>query len=182
MLYWSNILCNIIIVVNIFMFALLLLIVVSSFFTNKYSNYVALIDGVKAGFGTTNLKFISFDTEKVVVLSSLTSAMKIWFILRNLVFTVIIIKVILIIKKVVKSIKSLNTFYMGNIAYFKHLAILGWIGAFFSAFNFLTGDEDYSMIHFTIPFGPIAFAIACLILSHVFDEGKSLLDDKNSIV
>lgn len=180
-LQWSNILCNIIIAVNILMFVSLLLIVISSFFTNRLSDYVALIDGVKAGFGTTNLRFIAFDTKKVVVLSDLTPWMKIWFMFRNLVFTIIIIKGIVIVKKVIASIKSLNTF-TGNSIYFKKLATLGWIGAFFSTFNFLADQGDYSVFHFTIPFGPIAFALACLILSQVFKEGKSLLDDKNSIV
>ncbi len=181
-LKWSNILCNVIIVVNIIMFTSLTLLVISSFFTNKFSNYVALIDGVKAGFGTTNLKFIAFDTEKVVVLSDLTLLMKIWFIVRNLIFTIIIIRGILIVKKIIASIKTLNTFYSGNTTYFKKLAQLGWIATFFSAFNILTGQNDYSVLHFTIPFGPIAFALACLVLSQVFKEGKSLLDDKNSII
>lgn len=180
-LRWGLRLCNVILVFNILASAIFTAFILTSFFYANLTDDIILVDGFKSGFGIGNYKKVTTVEEGMLLFSSLSAIMKIWLLLRGVVFFVITIYGLLIVKKIIKSIKSLKTFYEGNIESFRLLAKLGFIASFISSFNFIF-QEGISNFHFSIPFGTLAFGLGCLILSIVFEEGKALTEDKESII
>ena len=134
------------------------------------------------GFGSTNFKICATCMQDgLLSLNELSMTAKMWFLLRVSIFFVLTILIVRGFKKIVLSVKSKETFYEGNINNFKSLSRYGLIIAIFSSFNFLILPETFR-INFDVPFGAIAFSLACLVLAYIFEEGKELTEDKNSIV
>ena len=176
-LKWSSILCDAIIVINILMFTVFLFFVIASLFSSQLIDGIGLTEGYK----TTGIAKFKLNSNDTVPINDLSLGTKIWLLLRTLVFTTLILAIVLRIKKVISSITSLRTFYEGNIKHFQILAKLGLVYAFFTSFN-LTLDSENLGLFFSFPVWPLAFTLTCLVLANVFKEGKSLLDDKNSII
>ena len=143
---------------------------------------VVIERGFNAGFGIGAYKICpACSKENLLTLQSLSSSMKIWLLLRGGLFFIICLFMFQRIGKILSSVQSNATFYEGNIQNFKTLSSYGWILAILSSFNFFIQGE-VSHLDFSIPFGTIAFALACAALANVFREGKDLTDDRNSIV
>ena len=114
-------------------------------------------------------------------LNELPDFIRYWILFRMLFFSVLFYLFIRKILEILTSMQSINTFYEGNIGYFKSLsryAIFGWVVSCIS-FSFQDGRIGMTL---QLNFGLLLFAIACSLLSEVFKEGKILLDDKNMII
>ncbi len=86
------------------------------------------------------------------------------------------------IKVILSSMKSLNTFYEGNIRHFKVLARLAFIGWIVSLISFHESANGHITLLFEFSIGMLILAMAFSLLSRIFEEGKLLLDDKRMIV
>jgi len=115
------------------------------------------------------------------LLVNLSTGMKLWLIFRASVLFLSLFVIITIFKRIIKSVSSKLTFYEGNIKNFRTLTYLGLMLTAFSSFNFFVQGE-ISDVNFSIAFGPIAFTAACWLLSDIFEEGRKLHEDKNSII
>ncbi len=181
-LRWALWVYKVINILVLVLFGLFFLMLVYSFIQPNFFQMLIVNDAFEAGFGIGNFRFCTSCTNPDnLYLSDLGIAMKLWLMLRGLIFFVLIFLVLKTVKKILRSIESLSTFYKGNIESFRVLAKYGFWISLLSAFNFFVQGET-SVINFTIPFGSIAFALTCLVLSDVFKEGQLLLEDNKSIV
>ncbi|MBW1297397.1 hypothetical protein [Aquimarina litoralis] len=180
-LQWALRLCNLVLALNIIGLLIFVSTIFASIFNIGIVDHIVLEEGFKSGFRIGNFKTAKTIEDTMLLLSSISIPMKFWLMIRGIILFSITIFSLITTKKIIRSIKSLKTFYEGNIIHFKTLAKLGFIASFFSAFNFIW-QEDISNVHFSIPFSAISFSVACLVLSIVFKEGKILMDDKESIV
>lgn len=144
---------------------------------------IEVSDSYKAGFGS-DMRYITSVSQvapDAIYLSELSYPMMYWLIVRNVFFFGLYLIIIKKIIGILYSIESVQTFYEDNVRIFKDLAKLGFIGAAVSCFNFmyLAGEFNISL---TIPFAPLLFAVSCLVMAEVFNEGRRLLEDKNLIV
>ncbi|MEZ4772648.1 MAG: DUF2975 domain-containing protein [Bacteroidia bacterium] len=143
---------------------------------------VEISSGFKAGFGIQDIRInkenLSADS---LSLSQLSHVMVYWLLLRSSLFFILSLAIILRIKKILHSIRTIHTFYDENIRHFK---VMGkWALAAFglSCFNFYYQNGDFDL-NFTIAFAPLLFSVACFVMKEIFTEGKNLLEDKNLIV
>ncbi len=179
---WAWGLSQVLTTVLVFSFALFIGSLTYSFLRPTAFQSVIIDEAFQAGYGINNIKICKLcDPSQHLFLSELNSPMKIWLLLRGSVFFILTLLMLRSFKKILLSIKASLPFYHENIKAFQKLAQYGFLASFFSAFNFiyLAGDSDW---HFTIPFGALAFSIACLILADIFKTGQALVEDKNSIV
>lgn len=180
-LNWSLRLCNIILAFNYIAMICLTVVVIGNIINTNFFSNIYVVDGFKSGFGIGEFRYLQAIDERATSLANLSIPMKVWLLLRANLFFYITISAIIIAKKIINSIQSIETFYIDNVRHFKSLAQLGFIASILSAFNIFCQD-GISRIHCSIPFGILCFTMACLILSIVFKEGKLLLDDKASII
>lgn len=144
-----------------------------------YNNWY-IEGGFQAGMNSLNLVISDIEITGIP-LGKLSPGMMYWIFFRTALIIVLSMAATWKMLKVLKSIGSLNTFYVNNIIAFRRLALIGLIISFISFFNFYS-TEGSTQWHLTLPFGPLLFASACLVLSEVFKEGKHLLEDSNSII
>ncbi len=150
---------------------------------SAYSSVVFLND-LPSGANIGNLKIYTGDAVPKpgdLLLSELHPIMIYWLLLRALVFFGLTIGIVIHVNRILTSIKNIDTFYEGNIIQFQKMARLGFILFVLSCFNFsyINGISDF---HISIAFGPLLFAVSCLVLAEVFKAGKRLLEDKNMII
>jgi hypothetical protein len=142
-----------------------------------YSDWY-LVDPFKAGMADFKL---TFDEEKGYVLKELSSAIVFWLLFRLTGFIVLIWLIFRQILGVLNALGNLNVFYAENIRRFKQIALFGIILAVWSSFN-IGIDQEISTLSFTLPLGPVLFAVGSRVLAEIFEEGKRLHEDSNSII
>ena len=143
---------------------------------------VLLTDAFRAEFGIGHLKICSdCSGAGQWYLSELSAGMKIWLLIRGAVFFVLTYLILRMILRIIQSIRSISTFYEENIRTFKTLSRYGLLIALISMFNFFI-QGDIADVNFSIPFTPLAFALGCWVLADVFEEGRILTEDRNSII
>lgn len=115
-------------------------------------------------------------------INELSSFYKFWMFFHLILTLSIYYLIIREVKAVLNSMKSLNTFYEGNIRHFKVLARLAFIGWMVSIFSFYESTNGHPTLSLDFSIGMLILAMAFSLLSQVFQEGKILLDDKTMIV
>jgi len=158
------------------------IIIHSQFSPNTYEK-VEVTRSFKAGFGVS-MEYHPDDkkiSNEAIMLNDLNAGMVWWLLIRTILFFGLMLLVLFRVLAVLKSVNSLNTFYDGNVHHFQFMAKLGLATVIISCFNFYNTDVA-SDINFTLPFGPAAFMLACLVMAEVFKEGKQLVEDKNMII
>lgn len=167
----------------IFFFLLLTLVTIYWHINMEAFSRVEVSEALKAGYGIKDFRIISNidPSNNAVLLSELNHGMIYWIYARGVFFFGITLLMVRKIISVLHSIKNLETFYSDNIEHFRVLARLGFIAFLVSCINFsyLNGELHISL---SIVFGPLFFSVSCLILSEVFREGKTLLEDNNMII
>ena len=153
----------------------------SSYHPDQYQ-HVVLTDTFRAGWGVRDIN-LCWDcaSPKDILMSQLSDGMRLWLAIRSAFFLTMSYLIIRRIFMILRSVHGIETFYPGNIKHFRQLALYGLIAAFVSTFNFYN-DGVGTNWNLTIPFGPLSFSLACLVLSEIFKEGQSLEEDKASIV
>jgi len=183
-LYYSDLLATGVYYLILFLFLVFLAFIASSYFIPEALAPVTLNNPFNPGYGTVGLQLhpsVKNVPENAFQLSDLNGAMLAWMIIRQAFFVWITILIIKRIKKVIKSVEALKTFYQENIKHFKQIAKLAFVGFVFSCFNFSYIDGDFSF-RLKIIWGPLILSMLCLLLTEIFKEGKQLLEDKNSII
>ncbi|MEM7297475.1 MAG: DUF2975 domain-containing protein [Bacteroidota bacterium] len=107
--------------------------------------------------------------------------MKLWILVRGVLLFGVTVLIFLQIIQVLKSLKEKLTFYETNISGLNRLALYGIFISFLSSVNFLVSESQFN-VYTSIPFGPLAFTFGCKVLAEIFEEGKRLREDNNSIV
>lgn len=157
-------------------------VLVYSLFQPDAFLHLAVRDAHRPGFGIAHFKVASGGLENgYVLLKDFSQSMKGWLLLRGISQMGLTFFIIRILRRIVTSVQSNATFYEGNIQYFKRMSFYGAGIVLISSFNLLIQAEG-THLSLTIPFAPIAFTLGCLILAEIFQEGKILLEDKNSII
>lgn len=153
----------------------------SYFYPEKYSHFI-ITDLFNAGWGIGDIQLCKECIgPKDIILSEINPMMRGWLWIRFMAFAILTIVIVFRILGILKSVLSLNTFYNENILHFKRLAWYGLLAFLLSSFNFyMTSGE--TMLHFNLNLGTIGFAMACLVLSEIFKEGKVLQEDNKAII
>ena len=150
----------------------------------KSYSLVELTQGFNAGYGIGGFKIHRIepaqDTGKVL-LNQVSSITIILLALRGVLFAVLTILIFRSITRILKSIRSVKTFYDANIANLKYTGRCMLLISILSFFN-LGEWQDTWQINFSLPLGPILLTLFAYVLAEVFTEGKHLLEDKNMIV
>ena len=149
--------------------------------TEAFSNIV-VEDAFQADFKLGNFRSCSECSDKhVITISEIGTNMKLWLLVRGLIFFILVLLSIQALIRVTKSILKKSTFYDQNIDAFMYLYKLGLAIAIFSSFNFfIQGEAD--IVEFSIPFGVIGYSLGCRLLAEIFKEGKKLAEENNSII
>ena len=143
---------------------------------------ILTFDFFRPGFGLGRLQWCTgCKGTGGVYLQEISSIMKVWLLIRASLFFFLALRVVKALTKTVESVKSNATFYAGNIQNFRLMSRYALALAALSSFNFFIQGED-TQFDFTLPFGVVAFALGCMLLAQVFEEGRLLTEDKNSIV
>jgi len=143
---------------------------------------VDISSGYKAGISIRDIRLVSSErSPDMIVLSEVSHPMFYWLFLRMTFFFLLGFLILQRLKRVIRSIHSLNTFYEGNIRHFKSIGFLFLIMAALGFFNYYS-DGTVSRLQLTIPFTPLLLGMAGFVMAEVFAEGKSLTEDKNLIV
>lgn len=147
-----------------------------AYFDNWY-----LLSPFNAGTANMHLQLSMPVPESGYGLNELATWTVYWLWLRTCIFAGLVLWSLVIILRILNSVKDRKTFYTANISHFKKLGSIGIYYALLATFNFGSIDHDTS-VFFTIPTLPIVFAVGCYVLAIVFEEGNSLQEDVNSIV
>lgn len=88
---------------------------------------------------------------------------------------------------ILKNFGSLKTFYEGNITSFRKMGFYALVTVPILAFKFISYYDPIQNYAFEsrmidLPFGPIAFALACFVLAEVFEQGRKLKEENESIL
>lgn len=143
---------------------------------------VDITSGFKAGFGSSRIAFSPENMPpRAIVLSEISYAMAWWLILRNSVFFLLGLLILLRVRAILQSFQSLRMFYESNIRHFRRIGQLFFIIALVSFFNFYAGNGDVQF-DLTLPLASILAAAGGFLLSEVFREGYALAEDQKSIV
>ncbi len=162
-------------------FLLFILLIISSLIGHEWSDLYVNSEAFQAKFGIGNFRWCNECIGSDLLLNELEPQMKLWLLTRGGSFFLLVGLSLLQIIKLLRSIKNKNTFYKGNIEAFQRLALYGFIISILSAFNFYSYEEHF-IFYSSIPFGPLAFTLACKVLSDIFKEGKNLSEDNQSII
>lgn len=142
-----------------------------------YSDWY-LVDPFKAGMADFQLVF---HQEKGYALNELNNMVVFWLLFRLVGFVVLIWLIFRQILGILHALGDLNVFYAENIHRFRQIALFGVILAIWSSFN-IRIDSAVSALSFTLPLGPLLFAVASRVLAEIFQEGRRLHEDSNSII
>ena len=144
---------------------------------------VDISDLFNPGFGIGNIIVGSTASSvgKTVTMKDINLLTVFWLILRAIIFFLIAIGILLKVIRILKSIKSPETFYVDNVKDFRVLAKYGLAGFVMSSFNLGVINQSWEFRVAPI-LSLLLFSGACLVLSEVFNEGRLLLEDKQSIV
>lgn len=144
---------------------------------------VEVTDSFQTGYGVHDIRYhLDGDMPADAVQpSELSRGMVWWLWLRGGFFLVITVLILRTVLQVLRSIAGIHTFYHDNIGHFRRMARLGFIAFAVSCFNVSTLDGDFRIV-LDIAFGPLLFAVACLVLAEVFREGEQLLQENNMII
>lgn len=156
-------------------------ILICSFVRPDLFSSVIVNEVIDSGYGLNFKICKSCSGEDYINLSMLDSTTKLWVLFRSLCFFIIVFLMLKTIRKVLKNMSSYSVFFEKNITHFKFLSKLTFGLVLISVFNVNFLNDTLSW-HFTIPFKTIGLAFGFLVLSEIFKEGKTLLEDKNSII
>ncbi len=136
----------------------------------------------EAGYGLGEVKWCpDCGGEHRLRFSDLGSPMKLWILLRGMIFFSLALLIILELKKVLVSIRDTAVFYRANYRSFSNIGSYGFLISLFSAFNFFVQGEDFQL-NFSIPFLELGFSLGSWVLADIFWEGKLLQEDNQSII
>lgn len=136
----------------------------------------------EAGYGLGEVKWCSdCKGEYPLRFSDLDRPMKLWLLLRGMIFFSLATLITLELKKVLVSIRDTAAFYRANYRSFSNIGNYGFLISFFSAFNFFVQGE-YSQFNLSIPFLELGFSLGSWVLADIFWEGKLLQEDNQSII
>ncbi len=138
-----------------------------------------LVNGFDAGLSNFKVKLKPPGSEGLALSDLSAKSMYWWFFRSSLLFFMSL----LILWKwmgIIRSIRSLKTFYDQNIRSFQSMAALGLWMALIGSFNI--NFEQSNMVNLSIPFGALLFSAGCLVLKMVFSEGKKLFEDSKAII
>lgn len=182
LIFYARNLCHLIYGLNLIWFTAFLGIIVYSLIEPTAFDNVVVTNVSKSGFGIADFKICSScSVETDILLSDLGVVSKIWILARVSVFFVLLFLIVNSVSNILRSVGSRDAFYAGNILSFKRMANYGFIATVLSAFNFMQVNSTINW-HFSLPLGPLSFALACLVLAEIFKEGEALLEDRQSII
>ncbi len=143
---------------------------------------VDITSGFEAGFGVSRITFSPENIPpRAIVLSEISYAMAWWLILRNTLFFVLGLLILLRIRSILQSFQSLQLFYETNIQHLRQIGQLFLIIAGLSFINFYAAEGDVQ-IDLTLPLASLLAAAGGFLMSEVFREGYALAEDQKSIV
>ncbi|PHR46191.1 MAG: hypothetical protein COA32_11580 [Fluviicola sp.] len=150
---------------------------------NSY-DLVELTHQFKAEYGIgdiqVHLNAPSTRVDKVFI-SELNAGTMYWLFFRAMFFIGINLLILLKIVGILRSIRTIRTFYDTNIRNLKSIGFYAAIAAVMSSFNFGLWRSEWQ-VNFTIPWAVIMVSVIAFVLAEVFTEGKQLLEDKNMII
>lgn len=171
--------------VAIALFVAFTIMIIHWHFNPEAYAYIDVSKAFKAGFGVNVDIKLSESSKNAAInavwMSELNHGMVYWIFIRSSFFLIISILILQKVIKVLQSIKSLKTFYKDNIIHFQQMAKLAFVAFLLSCFNIDYHDGEYGF-HLKSAFGPLIFALACLVLAEIFKEGRRLLEDQKLIV
>lgn len=131
--------------------------------------------------GAANFNIHKSPVGMAMNLNDIGTPMIYWLVIRTSFFFFLVFLALKKVSEILTSVKNKGAFQQDSIRLFKQLAIIGAIYALNYSFNFssINGQTAY---HFKLPSQPLLFAIACLVLSGIFQEGVRLNEDSNSII
>ena len=131
--------------------------------------------------GSANFTVHNSPVGQAMNLNDIGSPMIYWLFLRTSLFFLLVFFALKKVLTVLLSVKNRGAFQQESIRQFRHLAMIGMIYALIYAFNFGVVNGQ-ALFHFKLPFEPLLFATACLVLAGIFKEGTRLNEDSNSII
>ncbi len=138
----------------------------------------------EAGFGSNGIQFYLNENQKpsnAIILSEISPIMVYWLLLRTSLFVFLSIKMIQSALRIISSMQSLQTFYLGNIKHLRSIGLFAFFSFLLSIFNFYYSQGGFNF-HFKTAFAPLILAIASYVLAEVFREGAKLVEEKNLII
>jgi len=164
---------------GIFATAIVIFLVHWHFDPQFYSNVEARTLG-NARFGLAPLTRVG-SGEAAVPLSDIPNIMLYWVFIRTAAFVAMVAAIMQQGLCVLSNLATLKTFYEENIKAFETMARYAFFISILSSFNFLLTSDNFSFgLHF--PIGPLLFALACVIIARVFDQGRQLSEEQKLIV
>lgn len=137
------------------------------------------------GYGIADFRFgvpPAEMNEDSIPMNELHPVMAGWLLVRGGIFFAITITIIRKAAEILKSIRSLKTFYAGNIRNFQFIARLAFAAFLLSSVNFGYAEDGVSRLQFGIAFGPLLLSVGSLVLAEIFKEGRQLLEEQDLIV
>jgi len=177
-------LCKIIFIVCVVMLSTFTIVLVYWYVDPSVFSRVDVTHNFGGGFGLDGFRVYTegqVPPADGLMLSQLSLLMVCWLYVKAAFFTTIVLLILRRITRILKSIHSIQSFYQENIAHFKAMAQYGFIAFAISCFDFMYWQDQFT-ISLNFAWGPLAFAVACLVLAEVFKEGRDLLEDQKSIV
>lgn len=131
--------------------------------------------------GSANFTIHSSPVGQAMNLNDIGSPMIYWLFLRTSFFFSLVFLGLKKVLSVLISVKNKGAFQQESIRQFRHLALICMIYAIIYSFNFgvVNGNTHFN---FKLPFEPLLFATACLVLAGIFQEGTRLNEDSSSII
>lgn len=140
-----------------------------------------LINPFKADSATLNLRFHMPEFDSGIRLNDINRSNIYWLYARSLFSGVLMFWGLLMVNRIIDSVRHQNAFYKQNKAYFKKLGLIGFLYALLVSFNFGTIDGE-TIFYLNFPFLQIVFAVGCYVLAVVIEEGMRLHEDSTSII
>lgn len=181
-LKWARWLCWTIIIVGGALFLLFLFAILHSLISPESYSHVDLSEAFDPGFGINGMRIRGDNKQITLDLAEVSVGMKIWLLIRGIIFMGVILLIARHMLKVLSSIQTLKTFYNANVTHFRRMTIYAFVGVLFSSFNFYDTPGEGAEFMFTIPFGPLAFALLLGVVTVVFKEGNRLMEDQKLFV
>lgn len=131
--------------------------------------------------GAANFRLQRLATPQGLTFNDMGAGMVYWLAIRTTFFFVLICLALQKVLHILQSVKSAKTFYQENIRHFRKLATIGALYTIIYSVNFGVAEGN-TTLYFKLPFVPLLFTTACLVLSAIFEEGQRLREDANSII
>jgi hypothetical protein len=131
--------------------------------------------------GTASFRVSQSSNPQSMAVSDIEGLTLYWQMARLASFFLLVYLILHQALQVLKSARGVGAFHEDCSRNFRHMAFLGLIYAILYSFNLGTFAGE-TLINLKLPFSPLLFTVACLVLSAIFQEGNRLSNDSKSII